>query len=88
MAAAPGSPYHVRLLVADSPVVNAFAAPGGRIVVFRGLLEKTGRPEELAGVLAHEMQHVVLRHPLEAILRQISLRALAAVLSARRRSSR
>ena len=81
MAAAPASPYHLRLMIIDHPMANAFAVPGGRIVVFRGLLERTARAEELAGVLAHEIQHVLLRHPLQAVLRQLSLQALAAVLA-------
>jgi Zn-dependent protease with chaperone function len=70
-AAAPESPYTFRVRVVDSDVFNAFAAPGGFIVVNRGLLARTGRPEELAGVLAHEMQHVLLRHGTKAVLREI-----------------
>ena len=81
MAAVPPSRYHLRLLIVDNPTANAFAVPGGRIVVFRGLLERTERAEELAGVLAHEIQHVLLRHPLQAVMRQLSLQALAAVLA-------
>ncbi|MBI3933640.1 MAG: M48 family metallopeptidase [Acidobacteria bacterium] len=81
MNAAPPSPYRLQLLIVDNPMANAFAVPGGRIVIFRGLLERTDRPEELAGVMAHEIQHVLLRHPLQAVLRQLSLQALAAVLA-------
>jgi beta-barrel assembly-enhancing protease len=40
--------------------LNAFALPGGVIVVNTGLIAATTRPEELAGVLAHEVQHVEL----------------------------
>jgi Zn-dependent protease with chaperone function/predicted Zn-dependent protease len=67
-----GSPFQFRLVVADYPAVNAFAAPGGHIVVFRGLLEQTRSAEELAGVLAHELQHVVQRHVARAIVQQAS----------------
>lgn len=81
MAAAPPSPYHLHLLIVDNPTANAFAVPGGRVVILRGLIERTDRAEELAGVLAHEIQHVLLRHPLQAVMRQLSLRALAAVLA-------
>jgi predicted Zn-dependent protease len=81
MRASPPSSYHLRLLIIDNSMVNAFAVPGGRIVIFRGLLERTEHPEELAGVLAHEIQHVLLRHPLQAVFRQFSLRALAAVVA-------
>jgi len=48
--------------VMDSPVVNAFAAPGGYIFVTRGLLAAINDEAELAGVLAHEIGHVTARH--------------------------
>lgn len=50
-------------------VVNAFAAPGGHMVVMSGLLERADGPEELAGVMAHEMGHIVHRHSVKALLR-------------------
>ncbi len=55
--------------------------PGGYIVVNRGLLEKTETPEELAGVLAHEVQHVVQRHATRALFREMSVRILLASLT-------
>ncbi len=72
-SALPKHPYTLRMSVVDSPVVNAFAAPGGYIVVYKGLLAFTQSPEELAGVLAHEIQHVTHRHVTRQILRQASL---------------
>jgi predicted Zn-dependent protease len=48
--------------VVDSPEVNAFAMPGGYVYVNRGLVERAGRLDELAGVLGHEIGHVVRRH--------------------------
>lgn len=66
----PDSPYRLRLTIVDQPVLNAFALPGGRIVVLRGLLEATDSPEQLAGVLAHEVQHVLRRHSTRAVLEQ------------------
>ncbi|HMV56847.1 MAG TPA: M48 family metallopeptidase [Nitrospira sp.] len=66
----PDSPYRITLSVVDNPAINAFAAPGGHVVVLRGLLEQTGSAEQLAGVLAHELQHVYLRHSTRAILEQ------------------
>ncbi|MBI2571731.1 MAG: M48 family metallopeptidase [Candidatus Schekmanbacteria bacterium] len=47
--------------------VNAFALPGGQIVLNTALVASCERPEELAGVLAHEMQHILLRHSLQSI---------------------
>jgi len=51
-----------RFQVMDSPVVNAFAAPGGYVFVTRGLLAAVNDEAELAGVLAHEIGHVTARH--------------------------
>jgi Zn-dependent protease with chaperone function len=48
----------VRATVLDTPVPNAFALPGGKVYLFRGLLAEAGNPDEIAGVLAHELGHV------------------------------
>jgi len=74
------SRYPIRVTVVNQPIVNALAAPGGSIVVMRGLLERTESAEELAGVLAHEIQHVTHRHATKAILRQASAGVLMAAL--------
>jgi predicted Zn-dependent protease len=71
-ATVPESPYTFRVAVVNRPEVNALAAPGGYIVLFRGLLEQTRSPEELAGVLAHEMQHVLRRHTTRALIQHVS----------------
>ena len=76
----PDSRYPFRVTVVDHPMVNAFATPGGFIVVFRGLLERTDTAEELAGVLAHEIQHVLHRDATRAILRHASTGVLLAAL--------
>jgi predicted Zn-dependent protease len=55
--------------------------PGGVIVVHTGLIRATRRPEELAGVLAHEVQHVEQRHSLKAVIKEAGLRGLWAALS-------
>jgi predicted Zn-dependent protease len=51
-----------RFYIVDSREVNAFAVPGGFVYVNRGLIERTENMSELAGVLGHEIGHVVLRH--------------------------
>ena len=53
--------------VLASADVNAFATPGGTIFITRGLLQKLNNESELAGVLAHEMVHVVRKHHLAAL---------------------
>lgn len=81
LAAAAPSPYEFHVWVIDDPMVNAFAAPGGSIVVFRGMVEKTRRQEELAAVLAHEMIHVMERHSLRGLMRGLSLWALITLVT-------
>jgi predicted Zn-dependent protease len=56
-----------RFSVLDSDSVNAFAAPGGYVFITRGLLLHMRSEAELAGVLAHEISHVLKRHHLQAI---------------------
>jgi predicted Zn-dependent protease len=53
--------------VLEAPQVNAFAVPGGTIFITRGLLDKMGSEAELAGVLGHEIAHVLRKHHLKAI---------------------
>lgn len=53
-----------RFTVLDTPDVNAFAVPGGYVYVHRGLLAYLGTEAELAGVLAHEIGHLMARHAL------------------------
>jgi Zn-dependent protease with chaperone function len=73
-------PYTFRVTVVNSAIVNAVAAPGGNIILFRGLLERTGNAEELAGVLAHEIEHVLHRHVTRAIFQHASTGILMAAL--------
>ena len=56
----PAQPY--RITVLDSPIVNAFALPGGYTYVTRGLLALANSEAELAGVIGHEIAHVTARH--------------------------
>jgi Zn-dependent protease with chaperone function len=73
LTAAQGTaPYHVRVTVVDWAEVNALALPGGHIIILRGLLDRTDSPEMLAGVLAHEVQHVLKRHTTRAIIQHAS----------------
>jgi predicted Zn-dependent protease len=56
----PNLEYHVR--VVDSPVVNAFAVPGGYVYLTRGIIAQLNNEAELAGVMGHEIGHVAARH--------------------------
>jgi len=77
---AAGSPHRYRWFVADRPELNAFAAPGGVVVVFAGLLRSADSAEEIAGVLAHEIAHVELRHSLKTMVKGLGLRTLVALV--------
>jgi len=67
----------LRVGVANIDMVNAVALPGGQILIFNGLLQQAESPEEVAGVLAHEIGHVRKRHVMTALLRQFGLSILA-----------
>ena len=53
--------YDLNIAVFDHPMVNAFAAPGGQVVLMRGLIQRASGPDEVAAVLAHEIGHVESR---------------------------
>ena len=59
-----------RFYMVDSKEVNAFAVPGGYVYVNRGLIERTQRMDQLAGVLGHEIGHVVRRHSIKQMQQQ------------------
>ena len=71
LARAANTNEEFQVYVVDADVLNAFAAPGGRIVLFRAIIEKSDDPGEVAGVLAHEMAHVIERHPSKAIVQAL-----------------
>jgi beta-barrel assembly-enhancing protease len=64
--------YPLQFTVVKSDVVNAFALPGGKIVVFDELLDKIDSPEALTALLAHEATHVKKRHSLKGMARSLS----------------
>jgi Zn-dependent protease with chaperone function len=76
----PDNPYKFDVTVVKSDVVNAFALPGGYVVVFTGLMKKAESGEEVAGVLSHELNHVLQRHGLERIVKSLGLLTVAAIV--------
>ena len=76
----PNNPYKFDVTVVKSDVVNAFALPGGYVVVFTGLMKKAESGEEVAGVLGHELNHVLQRHGLERIVKNLGLMAVVAIV--------
>jgi len=67
------TPYNFDVTVVKAGMVNAFAVPGGHIVVMDKMLRETRTPEELAGILAHEMGHVTERHPMAGAIRMMGI---------------
>ncbi|MGB2127808.1 M48 family metallopeptidase [Planktomarina sp.] len=62
-------PYAIQVGVVDHAMINAFALPGGHIIVMRGLIDMAETSDQLAAVLAHELGHVAQRDPIEQALR-------------------
>lgn len=59
---APGEKYPYRFKVVNDQAINAFALPGGPVYINRGVIEAADNESQLAGVMAHEIAHVALRH--------------------------
>ena len=72
--------YPIRLTLVNSDIVNAYALPGGQIVVYRGILDKINTPEALGALLAHESSHVNERHSLRSLLRGAASGIIIAVI--------
>jgi predicted Zn-dependent protease len=72
--------YRIRISVVKGPIVNAFALPGGRIVIYDALLNEIEDYSELAALLSHEFIHVNNKHSTKAIFRKLGSRIFVALL--------
>ncbi|KAM5557176.1 mitochondrial metalloendopeptidase OMA1-like [Rosa sericea] len=68
------------VLVVDQPIVNAFCLPGGKIVVFTGLLKHFRSDAEIATIIGHEVGHAVARHSAEGITKNLWVAILQLLL--------
>lgn len=75
LSAAAGPGHTFKVVVVDWDLLNAFAVPGNKILLTKELIEKADGPEEVAGVLAHEMGHGIALHPETGIIRAVGLAA-------------
>jgi beta-barrel assembly-enhancing protease len=66
------SKYDIQITVVKNDVANAFAMPGGHIIVYTGILKGMRSYEELAALLSHEFTHIENRHSLKSIFRETS----------------
>jgi Zn-dependent protease with chaperone function len=80
LEAAAALPVPVRASVVRREEANAIALPGGRVYVFQGLVEKANTPDELAGVIAHELGHVAHRDGVRAVIQAGGLSFLFGML--------
>ncbi len=71
--AASDSGYKFQFHIMEDESLNAFALPGGHIVIHSGLIQKAESPEEIAGVLAHEISHVTEKHGVRQIISSIGI---------------
>ena len=67
------NPDDLQVEVAKIDMLNAIALPGGNVILFDGLIKQAKTPDEVAGVLAHEIGHVREKHVMQALLRQMGL---------------
>lgn len=75
-----GSPYPYEFHIVRDEAINAFAMPGGFVVVHTGLLASADSAEELATVVGHEMQHVERRHGLRGLVHAAGWRAMLSLV--------
>lgn len=67
------SPFNILVEAVEAPMVNAFALPGGRVLITDDLIAEAETPDELAAVIAHEAAHVEQRHVMQAVWRSLGL---------------
>lgn len=67
---------NIKIVVMESSQVNAFALPGNNLVILSGLIDFCESPEEMAGVLAHELGHIKERHVLKSLTKQLGISVL------------
>jgi beta-barrel assembly-enhancing protease len=72
-------PYQLHLV--RSSEINAMAMPGGHLVVYTGIIDMMEHPDELAGVIAHEMGHIVHRHIIERMAGSMGIGVLLTAIS-------
>ncbi|WP_096700576.1 M48 family metallopeptidase [Magnetospirillum sp. 15-1] len=77
----PAERRQVSIHVLRSKDINALALPGGEIILFSGLLAKAEGPDELAGVLAHELTHIGQRHVTAAMIRALGVGVFATMIT-------
>ncbi len=74
------SKFDYQITIIKDDLINAFALPGGNLILFSGLLEQADSADEVAGVLAHEIAHVENRHGLQSAIKSLGVHFLITLL--------
>jgi predicted Zn-dependent protease len=67
----------LKIHILEKTDINAFALPNGHLVVYSGLILNSDNPEELAGVIGHEIAHIELNHVMKKLVKEIGLSSTA-----------
>ncbi len=67
------TPFDIRVRAVEAPMVNAFALPGGPVLITDDLIAEAESPDELAAVISHEVAHVEMRHVMQAVWRDLGI---------------
>jgi len=65
--------YPIRITVIKDSIVNAYALPGGHLIVYTGIIRKMDKPQELVALLSHEASHVNKRHSLHSMVSRLTM---------------
>lgn len=71
----------IKLYIIKEKEVNAFALPDGYLILHTGLIEAVDSPEELCGVMAHELAHIKLGHYMDKLIKEVGMATLAGIVS-------
>ena len=80
LAVVPADRYQFKLHIVEDPSLNAFALPGGNVTLHTGLLLAADSPEEILGVMAHEISHVTKQHGTRGIIESLGLYGIVSFL--------
>ena len=75
----PNDPYQTKVYFVEKNEVNAFAMPGGYIVIYSGIINNMQSANELVGLLAHEYAHIALKHTIRHVINKVGFYAVLQV---------
>lgn len=71
----------IKVHVLDKDDINAFAIPNGHLIIYSGLITASENPEELTGVIGHELAHIQLHHVMKKLIHEVGLSVLISMTS-------